>query len=184
MEPDTFYTKNIFKDRGYDIGDHTYGHPEVYDWNEGTKLVIGKYTSIAGSVTILLGGDHRMDWATMYPFPAVPEVWPEAKDIKGHPHTKGDVVIGNDVWVGFGATILSGVTIGDGAVIGARALVAKDVPPYAIVGGVPAKVIKYRFDDATIGRLLKLKWWNWKEKKIRKHIDKLCSNNVEELLDV
>ena len=101
--------------------------------------------------------------------------------------TRGALVpgaIGNDVWVGFGATILSGVTIGDGAVIGARALVAKDVPPYAIVGGVPAKVIKYRFDDATIGRLLKLKWWNCKEKKIRKHVDKLCSNNVEELLDV
>lgn len=186
MDPDSFYTKNIFSDKNYAIGDHTYGHPQVYDWNEGTTLKIGNYTSIAGSVTILLGGGHRTDWATMYPFsaPDLNEVWPEAQHIQGHPQSKGDVVIGNDVWIGFNATILSGVTIGDGAVIGACAVVSKDVPPYAIVGGVPAKVIKYRFDEATIKKFLKVKWWDWDEKKIKRNINLLCSNNIQELLNV
>jgi acetyltransferase-like isoleucine patch superfamily enzyme len=166
----------------YRIGKHTYGKPKVHDWEDGTKLIIGDYSSIAEEVTILLGGNHRMDWVTTYPFPAFPEKWPNAAKIKGHPSSKGDVIIGNDVWIGFGCTILSGVKIGDGAVVAARSVVTKDVPPYAIVGGVPAKVIKYRFNEDIIEKLLKLKWWNWKEDKIKKNMKLLCSDKIEELL--
>lgn len=181
MDP-KFYTKVILADKDYDIGDHTYGHPKVYDWDEGTKLTIGRYCSIADDVTILLGGNHRTDWVTTYPFSAIPEVWPEAKEITGHPQSKGGVVIGNDVWIGFGSTILSGVKIGDGAVIAAKSVVTKDVPPYSIVGGLPAKVIKYRFSDEKIEKLLKIKWWNWREKKIRKNIELFCSDRIDDLL--
>lgn len=184
MPSDDFYTSSKFRDKNYKIGKYTYGHPQVYDWDEGSTLTIGNFTSIAGQVTILLGGDHRIDWITTYPFPAVADQWPEAEDVKGHPKTKGDVIIGNDVWIGFGATILAGVTIGDGAVVAARALVTKDVPPYTIVGGVPAKPIKQRFDDSTIDKLLKLKWWDWDEGRIRKNMSLLCSNNISGLLNV
>lgn len=179
---DKFYTKDFFADTAYEIGRYTYGRPKVYDWNEGTVLKIGNFTSIAEDVTILLGGNHRTDWVTTYPFPALPEAWPEASTITGHPQSKGDVVIGNDVWIGFGVTILSGVTIGDGAVVAAKSVVTKDVPPYAIVGGVPAKVLKHRFSTEVIAKLLKLQWWNWKDKKIKKQLHLLCSDRVSELV--
>ena len=177
-----FYTRDLLTDKQYDIGPHTYGQPKVYDWDEGTTLKIGDYTSIAEGVTILLGGNHRTDWVTTYPFSEIPEDWPEAKDIQGHPQSKGDVVIGSDVWVGFGVTILSGVTIGDGAAVAAKSLVVKDIPPYAIVGGVPARVLKYRFDEDTIAALMKIKWWEWSERKIRRNIRTLCSGNITEIL--
>lgn len=179
---DNFYTKDIFKDSSYQIGDHTYGNPRVFDWNEGTTLIIGKYTSIAEEVTILLGGNHRIDWVTTYPFSALPGDWPEAKEIKGHPQSKGNVVIGNDVWIGFGVTILSGVTIGNGAVVAARSTITKDVPPYAIVGGVAAKILKYRFSEEVINQLEDIKWWDWDEAKIRRHIQILCSPNIDKLI--
>ncbi|HEX5127349.1 MAG TPA: CatB-related O-acetyltransferase, partial [Rhodocyclaceae bacterium] len=125
----------------YSIGRGTYGDDLlVRNWNEGTTLRIGNYCSIAAGVKIYLGGEHRTDWVTTYPFSAL---WPEAAHIEGHPRSKGDVTIGNDVWIGTEAMILSGVTIGDGAVIGARAVVSRDVPPYAIVAGNPASVVRY-----------------------------------------
>jgi acetyltransferase-like isoleucine patch superfamily enzyme len=179
---DGFYTKDIFAESAYKIGEHTYGRPKVYDWQEGTTLSIGKYTSIAEDVTILLGGNHRTDWVTTYPFPALTDKWPEAAGIKGHPQSKGDVVIGNDVWVGFGATILSGVRIGDGAVIAAKSVVTKDVEPYSIVGGTPAKLIKYRFPQEIIDKLIKLKWWEWDDAKVKKNIEILCSDRIGELI--
>ena len=107
-----------------------------------------------------MGGNHRVDWVTTYPFNVLPQYFSKGKDILGHPASKGDIIIGNDVWIGNGASIMSGVSIGDGAVIGARAVVAKDVKPYEIVVGNPAKPIKMRFDDDTIEKLLELKWWN------------------------
>ena len=109
--------------------------------------------------------------------------FPEAKDISGHPATKGNVIIGNDVWIGYKATIMSGVTIGDGAVIGACSVVTKDVKPYEIVAGNPAKVIRKRFSDEIIIQLLKIAWWNWPIEKIKAEIEFLCNNNIEKFIE-
>lgn len=139
-----FYTKDLIKKpRGLvEIGDFTYGKPKILYYDASTKLKIGKFCSISDEVTIVLGGNHRYDWVTTYPFSALYKEWPEASGIIGHPASKGDIVIGNDVWIGFGSIILSGVKIGDGAVIGAGSVVTKDVLPYTIAGGNPAVEIK------------------------------------------
>jgi acetyltransferase-like isoleucine patch superfamily enzyme len=175
------YTKDIVEKKyKKNIGKHTYGNVNILDWGEGSKLIIGKYCSIAENVTIFLGGEHRSDWVTTYPFPAI-EYWKKARCIKGHPKSKGSVIIGNDVWIGYGSTILSGVKIGDGAIIGAKSLVTKNIDPYTIVGGNPAKIIRKRFDDATINKLLKIKWWNWSEFKINRKINILCSSDLKKM---
>lgn len=156
-------------------GEGTFGVPTIHSWGEGTQLLIGKYCSIAKGVNIFLGGEHRTDWVTTYPFSAL---WPEAKHIPGHPKSKGNVIIGNDVWIGALSCILSGVQIGDGAVVGAGALVTKDVPPYAIVGGNPAKIIRYRFDEATIEALLQIRWWDWPKEEISQALPLLLSPDI------
>lgn len=163
----------------YNIGPGSYGDLKVFHWGEGATLSVGSYVSIAQGVSVFLGGEHRPDWVTTYPFNVL---WPEGRGIAGHPRTKGDVRIGNDVWVGAGATIMSGVTVGDGAVIGARALVSRDVPPYGIVVGNPAQLIKRRFDDPTIERLLELKWWDWPPHVLQRAIPRLLSSDLEEFL--
>ncbi len=163
----------------YNIGRGTYGDLRVRSWGEGTTLTMGAFCSVASGVQILLGGEHRPDWVTTYPFSVL---WAKGKHPPGHPVSKGDVVIGNDVWIGAEAMILSGVTIGDGAVIGARSVVTKDVPPYAIVGGNPARVIRMRFDETTIARLQNLKWWTWDDAQIEKLLPLLLSDNVEAFL--
>lgn len=143
---------------------------------------MGKFCSIASGVTIMLGGDHRVDWNSTYPFNSVmKEFFP---DIKGHPYSKGDVNIGNDVWIGSEAKIMSGVTIADGCVVGANALVTKDVlEPYTIVGGVPARIIKKRFSQVVIQRLCEMQWWNWKDEDIVAVIPLLQSNDIDGLWD-
>ncbi len=180
------YTKDIMQAEiqsfGYEIGDHTYGKPRVFNWREGTRLFIGKYCSIAGGATVFLGGNHRPDWVTTYPFSAIFDTWPEAKGIKGHPQSKGDVRIENDVWLGANATIMSGVTVGNGAVVAACAVVTKNVPPYAILGGNPARIIRYRFNEKTIKRLQEIRWWDWPEINIRKFMPVLLSNDIEGFL--
>lgn len=113
---------------------------------------------IREEVVFLLGGEHRADWITTYPFNAL---FGEGAHITGHPSSKGDIVVGNDVWIGYQSCILSGVTIGNGAIIGAKSVVTKDVPPYAIVAGNPAKFIRYRFPQETIDKLEHLAWWDW-----------------------
>ena len=163
----------------YQIGKHTYGNPQIRSWGEGTVVKIGAYCSFAGSVKIFLGGEHRIDWVTTYPFN---ELWSSAKEIKGHPGTKGDVIIGNDVWVGEGAVILSGVKIGDGAVVGCSSVITKDVPPYAVVAGNPAKLIKYRFNEDIVTRLLSIQWWKWDEKKVESALPFMLNSDISSFL--
>jgi acetyltransferase-like isoleucine patch superfamily enzyme len=163
------------------VGDFTYGIPKIRSCGEGAKLSIGKFCSIAENVTIMLGGEHRPDWNTTYPFNVLLDNF---SDIKGHPATKGDVAIGNDVWIASGAKIMSGVTIGDGAVIGANALVTKDVAPYDIVGGVPAKCIKKRFSEEIVKVMLEMRWWNWPDQKIIAAVPYLQSNDISGLIQI
>lgn len=154
----------------------------VKAWGDKTSYSVGKFCSIADNVTVFLGGNHRVDWISTYPFPAFSKEFPEATGIQDYATTKGNVTIGNDVWIGSHATILSGVTIGDGAVIGAYSVVAKNVPPYAIVVGNPTQIVRYRFDEKTIELLLKIQWWNWPLEKIKKNARLLCTAATEEFL--
>lgn len=165
---------------GFNIGDKSYGKPKILFSGKGSTLRIGKFVSIADGVVIMLGGEHRTDWITTYPLNVY---FPEWSAIEGHPTTKGNVVIGNDVWIGREAMILSGVTIGDGAVIGSRAMVTKDVMPYSIVAGNPARHIRYRFDTETISKLISLAWWDWPDEIIQKAVPHLLSNDPQALID-
>jgi len=178
------YTRDLLKKKNCRVGEHTYGLPRVATYQSESCLVIGRYCSIAHRVTIFLGGNHRLDWATTYPFPRFAERWPEAAGIPDYHTTRGDVIIGNDVWIGYGAMILSGVAVGDGAVIGARAVVSADVPAYGIVAGNPARLLRKRFDEQRIAQLLALRWWDWPEEKVRQHLPLLCSGDVDGLLKV
>lgn len=164
-----------------EIGDFTYGKPLVLSWEEDTKLKIGKFCSIADDVVILLGGEHRSDWITTYPFNSLLNC---CDHINGHPSSKGNIVIGNDVWIGRASLILSGLTIGDGAVIGANSVITKDVEPYSIVGGNPAKLIKYRFDKDTIKELLEIEWWDKELEEIADIIPLLQSGNVSKIIEM
>ena len=163
----------------YKIGRHTYGVPTVYDWDDGTLLEIGDYCSIARNVQIFLGGNHRTDWISTYPFPAFDQ---GLKHITGFRMTKGDVIIGNDVWLCQNSTILSGISIGHGAIVAAGSVVTKKVENYSIVAGNPAKHIKWRFSESIRMELLDLAWWNWSEDEINNIIETLCSDDVEGLI--
>ena len=166
------------------IGRFTYGvnNLSIKQWGEGASLNIGCFCSIATNVTIFLGGNHRVDWITTFPFGHIFQEELGGHCIEGHPCSNGDVHIGNDVWIGSGATILSGVTIGDGAVLAANANVASDVLPFTIVGGNPAKIIKMRFSDEIISLLLNLRWWDLPLDDIRAIGPILCSPPSEKLL--
>lgn len=167
---------------GYAIGDWTYGKPIVYQWDPKCSLTIGKFCSIADGVKILLGGEHRTNWVSTYPFNMIARrtsFFFGVKGVEGHPASKGNVVIGNDVWIGSHAIILSGVTIHDGAVVGAGSVVTKDVASYAIVAGSPARQIRPRFDEGTISALLKIAWWNWPLPKIEEALPLILSGDIE-----
>lgn len=152
------------------IGRFTYGYENISirQYGEGANLEIGSFCSIASCITIFLGGNHRTDWITTYPFGHVNIDQLGGELIKGHPSSNGDIIIGNDVWIGHGVTIMSGVTIGDGAVIAANSTVTKSIGPYEIHGGNPAKIIKKRFEDSVINELLGMAWWNLSESDIKK----------------
>ncbi|MDD3155032.1 MAG: CatB-related O-acetyltransferase [Victivallaceae bacterium] len=193
----TVYLKNVVKNPFIEIGEDTILHDFRHDPLEWEKtsvlyhypkvnadhLKIGKFCSIgAGAKFLFNAANHTMHSLSSYPFPVLNAQW----DVPGLKTTDawdnhGDILVGNDVWIGFEALILAGVTIGDGAIIGARAVVTRDVPPYTIVGGVPAKAIRKRFDDATIAELRNLQWWNWPKERIRRAIPAIQSGDLEAL---
>lgn len=174
-----FYTRDLLPQYKNNIGKYTYGLPKIFKLENTSQLEIGKFCSIANEVKIFLDGEHETQNISTYPFGYF-----KGFTVKKRYQTKskGKITIGNDVWIGYGVTILSGVNIGDGAVLGACALVNKDVTPYTIVGGIPAKMIKKRFDNQTIEQLLKIKWWNWSDEKIQKNIEILKSNNIDSFI--
>ena len=163
-------------------GRHTYGKAQVFTWGEGANLTVGNFCSIAKNVKIYLGGNHRTDWVTTFPFGHLKKNIFTSFKGGGHPSTKGDVVIGNDVWIGQNAIIMSGVTIGDGVVIANNSHVVKNVAPYSITGGNPAKHIKYRFNKDQINQLLQIKWWYWDDKKINKFAPLLCQPDIDKFI--
>lgn len=184
-DKETVYLKNVISDPSISVGDFSMyndfvNDPKDFEKNNvlyhypinHDKLVIGKFCSIAcGAKFIFNSANHKLSSLSTYPFPIFFEEWGlDIKDVSTTWDNKGNIVIGNDVWIGYEAVIMAGVTIGDGAIIGTRALVTKDVPPYTIVGGLPAKPIRKRFDDETISALLKIKWWNWSTDKIAHNI--------------
>jgi acetyltransferase-like isoleucine patch superfamily enzyme len=152
----------------------TYGAEkiEVFQWGENAVCRIGKYCSIADRVKVFLGGDHKVNWVSTFPH-------------KQQNGTKGDIIIGNDVWISHGVTIMSGVTIGDGAIVAANSHVVKNVEPYTIVGGNPAKYIRHRFNGAVVDLLLELKWWDLPENIVKSMEDMLCAEpNQEKILEL
>lgn len=167
------------------IGKHTYGwqsmQVDVFEGCEQVRVTIGKYSSIGPNLRIITSGIHPTDWVSTFPFRNRFNLEGKFKD--GMPSTKGDIIIGNDVWIGTEVLILSGVTIGDGAIIASRALVTKDVPPYSIVGGSPAKVIKLRFTESEVTFLKNLQWWDWPEEEILKHVELFSSSNIKSFVD-
>lgn len=164
-------------------GKYTYGTPMFWNEISNADLYIGKFCSISQNVKILLGGNHRTDWVTTYPFGHINTDVFNKFDGSGTPTTKGDVIIGNDVWIGEGAKIMSGVIIGDGAVIANNSHVVKNVEPYSIVGGNPAKHIRYRFTEEQISQLLQIKWWDWDEEKINNFTPLLCNTNIDHFIE-
>ncbi len=141
------------------------------------KLIIGKFCSIAhGAKFLFNGGNHKADSCVNYPFAIFGELWEHELNITSSWDNKGDIVIGNDVWIGFEALVMAGVTIGNGARIGSRAIVTRDVPPYAIVTGAPAKLIRKRFSDEDVALLEELQWWDWPESRIKKELGLLMGD--------
>ena len=192
----TVYLKNVITNHNIIIGDYTMYNDFVHDPRDfeknnvlyhypvnHDKLVVGKFCSIAcGAKFILTSANHTMRSLSTYPFPIFFEEWGlDITNVTDAWDNKGDIIIGNDVWIGYDAVILSGVTIGDGAVVGTRAVVTKDVPPYTIVGGVPARQIRRRFDEETVTRLLEQKWWEWSDERIKENLTAIQSGSINEL---
>lgn len=187
----TAFLKHFITRPNIVVGDYTYYDdprgPARFESNvlyhfefTGDRLIIGRFCSIAADVRFVMnGGNHPTTWLTTYPFPvfghgweaAMPEAWP----------SKGDTVVGNDVWLGYAALVMPGVTIGNGAIIATAAVVTRDVPAYAIVGGNPATILRHRFDPDTIARLEALRWWDWDAAKITRNVKAICGTDVTAL---
>ena len=191
---ETVYLKNVVTDPNITVGDYTMyndfvNDPRLFERNNvlyhypvnRDRLVIGKFCSIAcGARFLFTSANHSLRSLSTYPFPLFFEEWGLDKaDVTDAWDNRGDIVIGSDVWIGYEAVVLSGVTIGDGAIIGTRAVVTKDVPPYTIVGGVPARPIRKRFDDRTIAALLALRWWDWPRERIARNISAIQAGRID-----
>ena len=174
----TIYNDFVNDPRDFENNNVLYHYPVNND-----KLIIGKFCSIAcGAKFMFTSGNHSLKSLSTYTFPIFFDEWGlDSKNICDAWENKGDIVIGNDVWIGYEAVVMSGVKIGDGAIIGTRAVVTKNVPPYTVVGGVPAKQIRKRFDDKTIEKLQSLEWWNWNEDKIKRNISAIQSGDIDAL---
>ncbi|WP_430913598.1 CatB-related O-acetyltransferase [Methylobacterium sp. sgz302541] len=166
---------------GFSIGAYSYGRPKVRFPESGRRLTIGRYCSIADKVEILLGGDHRLDWVSTYPFAAMTGLFPDAEAPTDYHASRGDVTIGHDVWLGSGCMILSGVSVGHGAVVAARAVVTRDVPPYTIVAGNPARVVRPRFPPETVAALLAAAWWDLPHAQVVGLVPLLQGGRAEDL---
>lgn len=194
--PHTIFLKNFIDQPNIQIGDYTYYndfrlpvdnvrqliapymHPSVPE-----KLIIGKFVQIAHGVQFITSSaNHQMDGFSTYPFAVFGEPW--ASNYKAKWPNKGDTKVGNDVWIGHEALIMPGVSIGDGAIIASRSVVTKDVPPYTIVGGNPAKIIRRRFDDNTIAQLLEIKWWDWPIETISNNISAIVAADIGALIKI
>ena len=186
------FLKNVVKNPNIIVGDYTYyddfetvdnfekNVKYLFDFT-GDKLIIGKFCMIASDVTFIMNGaNHLSEAISTYPFAIFGEDWSNAMDGKQYP-VKSDTVVGNDVWIGYGATIMPGVHIGDGAIIATKSVVTKDVAPYSIVGGNPAKEIRKRFPEAKIKELLDVRWWDWPIEKITENVQNLTGNNIDKL---
>lgn len=193
----TVYLNAVIKDPQIEVGDYTIyndfvADPLLFEKNNvlyhypihREKLIIGKFCSIACGTKFLFNcANHTLKSLSTYTFPLFYEEWElDKSNITTAWDNKGDIVIGNDVWIGYEVVIMAGVYIGDGAIIAARAVVTKDVPPYTIVGGTPAKEIRKRFDTEVIQQLLKLKWWDWSTDKIRQCLPYIAEGKLDELL--
>lgn len=192
----TIYLKSVITNPNITVGEYTmyndFVHdPTLFEQNNvlyhypvnHDRLVIGKFCSIAcGARFLFNSANHALGSLSTYPFPLFFEEWQLGRaQVADAWDNKGDIVIGNDVWIGYEAVILCGVTIGDGAIIGARALVTQDVPPYTVVGGVPAKPIRTRFPAETVTALQELQWWNWPRERIARNIPAIQSGHIDQL---
>lgn len=187
------YLKNFISSPNIIVGDYTYYDdpqgPQRFEDNVlyhfdfvGDKLIIGKFCAIARDVTFIMNGaNHKMSGFSTYPFEIFGNGWEKVKpDISAYPY-RGDTEIGNDVWIGYRATLMPGVRVGHGAIIASRSVVTGDVPDYAIVGGNPARVIRYRFDQHTIEQLRDIAWWDWSADKITRHLDAIAGHDLAAL---
>jgi virginiamycin A acetyltransferase len=195
-DSETVYLKSIITNPNITVGDYTMYNdfvldPAQFEKNNvlyhypvnNDKLIIGKFCSIAcGAKFLFTSANHTLKSLSTYPFPLFFDEWNlDRNNVKSAWDNKGDIVIGNDVWIGYEAVILSGVHIGDGAIIGARAVVTKDISPYTIVGGIPAKAIRKRFDDETINALLQIQWWNWSFDEVQKSLPYIMNGEIDKL---
>ena len=194
----TVYLNAVVKDPSIEVGDYTIyndfiSDPRQFEQNNvlyhypinHERLIIGKFCSIACGVKFLFNcANHTLKSLSTYTFPLFYEDWElEKSNVASAWDNKGDIVIGNDVWIGFEAVILAGVKIGDGAIIGTRAVVTKDVPPYSIVCGIPAKVIRKRYSPDIIELLLSLRWWDWTKDRIKRNLPFIMAGNIENMTE-
>jgi virginiamycin A acetyltransferase len=191
--PQVGYLKNFITSEFIEVGDYTYyddpAGPEKFEQNVlyhfpfiGDKLIIGKFCAIArGATFIMNGANHKMAGFSTYPFQIFGQGWERVMPGEGELPYKGDTIVGHDVWVGYQATLMPGVTIGEGAIVASKSVVTSDVPAYSIVGGNPAKVLKFRFDEATIAELLRLEWWHWSPDRITRALEAIVGCDLEAL---